>query len=898
MLGSDRRNRRISRPHLWLIRAIGVIVPQRLRADWRLEWEAELRSRETLLADWDKLDRRNKLDLLRRSVGSLWDALCLQPRRLEDEMFQDLRYGARMLLRQRAFTLAAVIALALGIGANTAVFSVVNAVLLRPLPYRNSDRMALIWGNFLTFSMERLRAKAAEYVDYRDQTRSFETVAAFSTDDFNFTGGLQPDRIAGASVTANLFPMLGARAAQGRLISPDENQTGRDNVVVVSHQFWQKRMGAEANVIGRGVILDDRSYTVIGVMPADFEFPHPSFNFAEPVEFWIPLAFTTEQVAQRQRPYYLNVIGLLKPDVTIEQARAEMASLGQRFEKEHQSYRGPKNSDMGWRITVTPLQEQIVGNSRRALLVLFAAVGLVLLIACANVANLFLMRATVRQKEMAIRAAMGAYRLRLIRQLLTESLLIAALGGAGGLILALWGVKALVALGADNLPRLHEINVDWRVLFFTLALSALTGLIFGLAPALQASRPDLQQTLKEGGGAATRGRHWLRNMLVVGEVAIAMTLLVGAGLMLNSFLRLQRVNPVVDSDKLLSVEITLPETRYPEAAQAAAFFQELIRRVESLPGVKSASLSTVQPLSGVAVDDPFCIEGRPLDFNNAPVAGWNLITPNYFGVLGIPIIAGRDFTERDTDESSGAAIINESMARRYFPNEDPIGKRLTLGLPRPDNPWLTIVGIVKDIPHRGLESKAEPDWYLSYLRRPRRDVYLVARTSGDRAPLASAIRSQISAIDKDQPVTAIRTISEVIASTTAPRRFNTLLLAIFAAVALTLAAVGIYSVISYSVTQRAQEVGIRMALGAQSGDVIGLILKQGLTLTLIGVAAGVAGALAAARALTGLLYGVTATDPATFVAISLLLAVVALLACYLPARRAARVEPIAALRCE
>jgi putative ABC transport system permease protein len=551
---------------------------------------------------------------------------------------------------------------------------------------------------------------------------------------------------------------------------------------------------------------------------------------------------------------------------------------------------------MGWRITVMPLQEQIVGNSRRALLVLLAAVGLVLLIACANAANLLLMRATVRQKEMAIRAAMGAHRFRLIRQLLTESLLIAALGAAGGLTLAWFGVKTLVALGPDNLPRLQEIDVDGRVLVFTLALSVLTGLIFGLAPALQASKPRLQNTLKEGGAAATRGRHWLRNLLIVGEMALAMTLLIGAGLMLNSFLRLQRVNPIVNAGKLLSVQINLPETRYPEAAQAVTFFQELIRRVESLPGVESASLSTVQPLSGVAVNDPFSIEGRPLDFNNAPVAGWQHVTPNFFRTLGIPIVAGRDFTERDITGASGAAIINEAMARRYFPNEDPIGKRLTLGLPRP--PWLTIVGVVKDIPHRGLESKAEPDWYLSYLGQPRRYAYLMARISGDPASLAAAVRSQVSAIDKDQPVTAIRTINEVIASTTAPRRFNTLLLSIFAAVALALTAVGVYSVISYSVTQRTQEVGVRMALGARPGDIIRLVLKQGLTLTLIGVASGVLGAVAAARVMSGLLYGVTATDPATFVAISLLLLIVATLACYLPARRAARVEPIAALRHE
>jgi putative ABC transport system permease protein len=883
---------------LWLIKFIGLIVPRRLRADWRQEWEAELRCREMLLVEWDKLDWRNKVDLLRRSVGAFWDAMLLQPRRLEDEMFQDLRYGARMLLRQRGFTIAAVIALALGIGANTAVFSVVNAVLLRPLPYQNSDRMAMIWGNFLTFHMEQLRAKAAEYVDYRDQTLSFETVAAFSVDNFNFTGGPQPDRVAGARITANLFPMLGAGTARGRLILPEENQQGRENVVVVSHRFWQNRLGAEANVIGRSVRLDDRDYTVIGVMPAEFEFPHPSFNFAEPAEFWIPLAFTTEQIAQRQRPNYLNVLGRLKPNVTVEQARAEMAAIGRRFERDHLDYRGPKNSDMGWRITVTPLQEQLVGNSRRALLALVAAVGLVLLISCANAANLLLMRATVRQKEMAIRAAMGAYRLRLIRQLLTESLLIAALGGAGGLSLAWVGVKALVALGPGNLPRLQEINVDGRVLFFTLALSILTGLIFGLAPALQASRPEMQQTLKEGGAAATRGRHWLRNLLVVGEVAIAMTLLVGAGLMLNSFMRLQRANPVVSADKLLSVQINLPETRYREEAQAAAFFKEIIRRVESLPGVESASLSTAQPLSEAAGDDPFSIEGRQIDFNNAPVAGWQHVTPNFFRALGIPIVAGRDFTERDTAEASGAAIINEAMARRYFPNEDPIGKRLTLGLHRPGDPWLTIVGVVKDIPHRGLESKVAPDWYLSYLSQPRRYGYLMARASSDPASLAAAIRNQISAIDKDLPVKRIRTINEVIASTTAPRRFNTLALAVFAAVAMALAATGIYSVISYSVTQRTQEVGVRIALGAQSGDVIRLILRQGLTLTLIGVAAGICGAIASARVMSGLLYGVTATDPATFAAISLLLTIVAALACYLPARRAARIEPIAALRHE
>jgi putative ABC transport system permease protein len=899
-MGED-KGKALLRPWLRLIRLVSLIVPRRIRAEWREEWEAELEHHESLLAKWRRGHARDRGELIRHSLGSFRDALLLQPKRLEEEMFQDIRFGLRMLWRHRIVTVTAIIGLALGIGANTAVFSVVNAVLLRPLPYQNSDRMVVIWGNFLKFGIGGMRAKAAEYVDYRDQTRNFEAVAAFNTADFNFTSGRRPERIAGAGVTANLFPMLGAQAAQGRLIVPEENQQGRNHVVVVSHRFWQQRLGGETNVIGRGVRLDDLNYTVIGVMPAGFEFPHPSFNFAEPVEFWIPLAFTTDQLVQRQRPYYLNVIGLLKPNVTLEEARGEMTALGRTFEQIHQSYRGPNNSEMGWRITVTPLQEQIVGNSRRALLVLFAAVGLVLLIACANTANLLLMRATVRQKELAIRTALGAGRLRLVRQLLTESLLIGVLGGLCGLALAWWGVKALVALSPDNLPRLQEVNVDARVLLFTLALSLFTGLVFGIAPAQQATKPDLQQTLKEGGAAALsggRGRHWLRNLLVVSEVAIAMMLLIGAGLMLNSFLRLQRVNPVVKTGKLLSVEINLPETRYPEPAQAAAFFQKLIRGVELMPGVESAGLSTIQALSGVATNDPFCIEGRPLDFNNPLVAGWQLVTPNYLRTLGIPLVAGRDFTERDTAEASGPAIINEAMARRYFPYEDPIGKRLTLGLPRPDNPWLTIVGIVKDIPHRGLESKAEPDWYLSYLSQPRRYGYLMLRATGDPASLAAAVRSQVLAIDKDQPVTAIKTMNEVIASTTAPRRFNTLLLAIFGAVALTLAAGGIYSVISYSVTQRSQEVGIRMALGAQSGEVIKLVLKQGLTLILIGIAAGITGAIAAARAMSSLLFGVTATDPATFALISILLMVVALLACYLPARRAAKIDPIVALRRE
>lgn len=880
---------------LWLplIRLIGVIVPRRLRSDWRQEWKAELQHREAMLADWDKLDRSRKFDLFVRSFGAFTDALLLQPRRLEDEMFQDLSYGARMLIRQRMVTAAAVLALALGIGANTAIFSVVNATLLRPLPYSRPERMVLLWGNFMALKAEQLPAKAAEYVDYRDQTQSFETVAAFNNTDFVMTGRERPERISGAAVSANLFPMLGAQPSQGVLFSTEQSE--RANVVIVSHAFWQRRLGGDSNAIGRSITLNDTSFTIVGIMSAEFQFPHQSFNFAEPAEVWIPLVLSVDQVAKRQRPFYLNVIGRLKNDVTLEQARGEMTALGVRFEQQFPGYLGPDNADSGWRITVVPLMDQIVGKSRRALFVLLIAVALVLLMACANAANLLLMRAIVRQKELAIRSALGASRLRLIRQLLTESLLMASASGVIGLLLASIGIRLLSTIGSANVPRLDEASIDARVLLFTLTISILTGLIFGIAPAVQASKPDLQQTLKNG--SVTRGaRLWLRKLLVIGEVATAIVLLVGAGLMVNSFLHLQRVNPIVDSEKLLSVSISLPASRYPEPAQVARFYQEALRRIEQLPAVDSAALTTIQPLSGVSINDPFSIEGRALDLENAPSAGWQFVSPHYFRSLGIGITKGRDFSDQDTADSSGSVIINEAMVRRYFPNEDPIGKRMTLGLPRPDNPWQTIVGVVKDIPHRGIESSAEPDWYGVYSRQPRRDAYLLIRTSGSPGNLASSVRAEIQAIDKDQPLTSIKTLNAVIADTTAPRRFNTWLLTIFAAIALTLAAVGIYGVLSFSVTQRTQEIGIRMALGASPRNVIRMMVAQGMTPALIGISAGLAISLASASAISGLLFDVTATDTSTLVIVSVVLGLVALLACYLPARRAAKVDPMTALR--
>ncbi|MBI3423516.1 MAG: ABC transporter permease [Acidobacteria bacterium] len=814
-------------------------------------------------------------------------------------LWHDLRYGARMLRKQPFFTLVAVLTLALGIGANTAIFSVVNAVLLRPLPYAEADRLVVLWGNFLKLNIERLPAKAAEYVDYREQTQSFAQVAASASEDYNLTGAGQSDqlaeRLAGTRVTANLFAMLDAQPSQGRAFNDNDTQPGHDNVVIISHDLWQQRFGGAANVVGQTLRLNEQNYTIVGVMPAGFQYPHASFRFGEPAELWTPLALTTEQVAQRQPPYFLNVLARLKSGVTLGQARAELGALAQRFESQQPGYRGPNNADGGWRITATPLLEEAVGRSRFALLMLLGAVAFVLLIACANVANLLLVRATVRQRELAIRAALGASRWQIVRQLLCESLLLATLGGAGGLLLAWWGVEALAKLKLDNLPRVSETSLDWRVLGFTLLLTTLTGVLFGVLPAWQASRPNVQQILKEGGGAATRNRHWLRNALVVGEIALAMLLLVGAGLLLNSLIRVQRLKPGLDIDKLLFVELALPRERYPDAQKINAFYQDLTQRVSALPGVEQASAGNLIPLSGTVTSDPFAIEGRQLDFNHPPHAGWQLVAPNFFRTLGIPLLRGRDFTSQDVNE---VAIINQTMARKYWPHEDPLGKRLSLGLPRADNPWKTIIGIVADTPQRTLESAPGADWYLPLPTRTARTTRLFMRAAGDPAALIQAVRQQVWAVDKDQPIQAATTLRTFVVGSLAPRRFNTWLLGGFAALALLLAALGIYSVLSYAVTQRTREIGVRLALGAQAGDVVRLILKQGLALALLGIGLGLAGALAGTRVLQSLLFGVRTTDPLTYSAVAVVLLAVALLACVIPARRAARVDPLVALRCE
>jgi putative ABC transport system permease protein len=808
-------------------------------------------------------------------------------------LLNDLRYALRSLFKQPGFAAVVVVTLALGIGASTAIFSVVNAVLLRPLPFAHADRLQVVWGNYRTLNIERLRAKAAEYEDYAQQTEVFDAVAAYSNQSFNVTTGSEPERIRGAYVSANLFPMLEVQPSIGRVFTRDEQR-----VVVLSDGFWQRRFAGDRGVINQTVTLDNESYTVIGVMPPGFQFPHPSFTSGETADLWVPLVYGQDQVATRRGPYFLNVLARLKPGVTLEQSRAHMNALAQRFERELRGYRGPNGEDGGWQITVTPLQEEIVGGSRRALLVLLFAVGLLLLIACANVANLLLMRSAKRHKELAIRAALGASHWKIARQLLVEGLVLATVAAALGLVFVKWGIDLLVAIGPSIVPRAQEVNIDARVFAFMALAVAAISIGFGLAAARPVSKLDLNETLKATRPGSSMRRQW-SNVLVIAEVSFAVLLLVGSGLLVKSLWRLQQTSPGIAPEDLLSVEFDLSATTYNDAERVSDFYRRLVTHVQSLPGVQSVSFGTNQPLSGGAGSDPFAIEGRQLDPSNLTSAGWQLVGANYFKTLGTQLIKGRDFTAEDMQPGAPpVAVINERMAARYWPNEDPVGRRITLGLPRPDNPWITIVGIAKDVPHRAVDSKPEPDWYASRLISPQRHRYVFVRSVLPAATITAAIRSTVTSIDPRQPLTSVKTMQDVISTTTAPRRLNALLLGVFAAIALVLATLGIYSVISYSITLRTQEIGIRMALGANRPAILMMVLRKGIMLTVIGALIGLAGAFALTRWMSSLLFGVTATDPATYVIVLLVALGAALLACSIPAQRATRVDPLIALRYE
>jgi putative ABC transport system permease protein len=805
-------------------------------------------------------------------------------------LWQDLHYGARMLLKQPGFTLIAVLALALGIGANTAIFSVVNAVLLRPLPYPNAERLRLIWGRLPGHGLERLNVSAPEFADYRKRTQSFAEVSVYGQTGFNFTGRGEPERLTGALTSANLFPSLGVAPSLGRNFLPEEDRDGREQVVILSYGLWQRRFGGDPQLIGQSLTLNGKSHVVVGVMPPGFQFP------AQEVELWRPIAFSAADLGADERGnHWLSALGLLKPGVTETQAQREIDGLARQMQWEH-----PQNyDDPGWGIALVTLREQLVGETRWALLVLLGAVGCVLLLACANVANLLLARAAARRREMAVRLALGAGRLRLIRQLLTESLWLALGGGALGVLLAFWGSDWLNALSPADLPRVGKIGLDRRVLLFTGAVSLLTGLLFGLVPAWQASRPALNEVLKEGGRGATDGRGRLRHLLIVGEIAITLVLLVGAGLLLKSLYRLQQVDPGFDPTNVLTLRLALPRSNYPEPSRQRAFFEQLLARLKTLPGIQAAGAVHNLPLSSGNTRN-FAVEGQSevklnLEFYQA--------SPDFFRAMGMRLQAGRYFDERDRADAPFVAVVNETMARLFFANTDPLGKRLKLGTLAGPFPWLTIVGIVKDVKHDGLEAATRPELFVPYLQAPLPDwtvppMYLVVRTTADAQGQLAAVRGAVRELDKDQPIHNENTLEQLLARSQAARRFNLLLLTLFALTALALAAIGLYGVMAYAVTQRRHELGIRIALGAQTSDVLRLVIGQGLRLTFIGVLCGAGGALVLTRLLKSLLFGVSATDSLTYIVIALLLTAVALVACWIPARRAAKVDPLVALRTE
>ena len=804
-------------------------------------------------------------------------------------IWRDLVFGIRMLYKNRGFTSVALLALALGIGANTAIFSVVNSVLLRPLPFRDPQRLIMIWENYQQRGgPEREWASPADFRDFRDQAQSFEHVAALVGWGPTLTGQGEPEDLQGAGVSHDTFAMLGVDPVLGRGFKPDEDQPGAERVAVLSHQLWQRRFGADPSIVGNSVTLSGESFTVIGVMPRGLSFP-----ILNNTDIWRTIGPLLAANPGCDRDcVILRVMAKLKPGVQIESARAEVSAIALQ-----NAERFPE-SNKGVGATLVPLHEQLVGDVRPAMLVLLGAVGLVLLIACANVANLLLARAAAREKEVAIRAALGASRARLIRQHLTESIVLAVIGGAIGLLIAFWMVDLLVSFAPTGTPRIEEVAIDPIVLAFTSGIAVLTGVAFGLAPALLASRTNFNSALKEGGrdtSTTSRGAR-VRSALVVSEVALALMLLIGAGLLIKSFVNLQRVDPGFNPKNVLRVDITIPRTRYPERNQSASFYKQLLDRIAAMPGVEYAGAVSTLPLSGGGTDGNFAIEGQPpAEPDRQPVAWYASISPDYFRAMGIRLLKGRELTELDSADAPKVVMISETMARRYFPDEEAVGKRLLFG---GGSDLREIVGVVSDVKFFGLNVDSRPSMYFAHAQNPARRMSLVVRTQGNPLTLATAIRTQVSAVDRDLAVSNVMPMEQLVGTSLAEPRFVLLLLGAFAGVAMVLSAIGVYGVVSYSVSQRSHEIGVRVALGAQMSDVLKLVVGQGMTLVLGGVGLGLIAAFAMTRVMESLLFGVSATDVTTFASTALILAGVALGACLVPARRAAKVDPMESLRCE
>lgn len=791
---------------------------------------------------------------------------------------QDLRFAWRLLAKKPGFTMVAVLTLALGIGANTAIFSVVNAVLLRPLSYQAPEQLVSFRSN----------ESVPDLQDIKAWSQSFSDIGGNTIQPLDFNGGGEPRQWKAAMVTGGFFSTLGVPALLGRTITETDNRKGGPFVTVLGYELWQTQFGGDANVVGKSVLLGGQNYTVIGVMPSGFKSPR------DESDVWCPVSVSLAEAAAYRGVHFLRTYARLKPGVTLAQAQAELTAIDKRLAEAYPA-------DNKRRQTVLfPLHERIVGQVRTALLVLFGAVGLVLLIACANFANLLLARAAAREQELVVRVALGAGRMRLARQLLTESLLIALLGGLVGVVLALWGVDLLLSFKPEALPRLDNISVDWRVLLFTLGLSGLTGLLFGLAPVWHAARVNVSNALKEGGRGATGGaRHRLRSGLVTAEIALALILLLGAGLLIKSFWQLRQVKPGFNPEHLLTLRIDLPEARYRDIPKQTQYRRALLEQVNSLPGAQAALISEL-PMSGDWLTHDFLVEGQTLAEGTEPDVGTRSIEGNYFGVMQIPLLSGRDFTPQDNEGAPLVGIANESLVRRFFKDQNPLGKRVRWARDEQVN-WITIVGVVADVKHFGLDQDEFPSLYTPYTQsgRPwKRWMSVAVRSELDTATLIGAVKSRVWQVDAGIPTTKVQTMQALMGQAVEERQFNMLLLGIFAAVALVLAAVGIYGVIAYFVTQRTHEIGVRMALGAHANDIARMIMGRGLSLALYGIGIGVLASLALTRLMSSMLYGVSSTDPATYLVISLLLLLVALLACYLPARRATKVDPMIALRYE
>ena len=802
-----------------------------------------------------------------------------------ENLIKDLRYGIRSLLKQPAFTLVAVSTLALAIGGNSAMFTVVNAVLLRPLQYPEASRIVVLEGINPPRGITQSNMSIPDFADWQNQNQVFEQMAGFIAGGVLLNNGDETERVHGTAVTADFFTLFRTPSLRGRTLQPDDAQAGRDPVAVLSFGLWQRRFGGNASVVGSKVTISGKATTIVGVMPQGFDYPAQS-------EVWAPFPLDPAKEARDNR--FLNVIGRLKPGSSVAQAKAQLDTINQRLAESYHE------TNSGWTVKVSSLQDRLVSDVRLSLLVLLCAVAFVLLIACANIANLLLARASSRKKEMAVRTALGASRLRIIRQLLTESLLLSFFGGGFGLLLSFWLTRLLIAVSPANTPRFDEIRPDTRVFIFTIALTLFTGLIFGLAPALQASRLDQSEGLKEGsrGNAGGARSNRVRSLLMVAEIAMSFMLLVGAGLLIKSFMHLREVTPGFNADNVLTMRISVPPGKFQTGEPRLQFFQQAINQIHSLPGVQSVGMVLSLPLGG----DTFNVwrgvipEGRPAVPEEDIDAAYLSASPEYFHTLQIPLIAGRIFDDRDTDNSQKVVIINEPMARKLWPNQNPIGRHMAIW--RDEKFSREIVGIVGET-KASLADEPAPQMYVPYAQDSSwGSMSFVVRTSGDPANAAAAVRNEIRSLDKGAPVFNVRPMNEVLATSVAPRRTPMLLLSAFAGAALLLAMIGIYGVTAYYVTQRTQEIGIRMALGAQMSDVLKLVLKGGMALALFGIVAGLAGAFVLTRWMTTLLFGVKPTDALTFIAVSICLLATALLACYIPARRATKVDPLVALRYE